>query len=110
MGAKMINAILEEVANEPSKNAKIAILTQHNNNKVLQEVVRLTYDPTVNFFIKKIPAYNATGSMSLDWAIDQLGELSKRNVTGGEAITHLTLVLNSLTTSDAKVIANAANL
>ena len=101
----MINAILEEVANEPSKNAKIAILTKHKDNKVLQEVVRLTYDPTVNFFIKKIPAYNATGSMSLDWAIDQLSELSKRNVTGGEAITHLTLVLNSLTASNAKVIA-----
>ena len=105
MGVQMINAILEEVANEPSKNAKIAILTRHKDNAVLQEVVRLTYDPTVNFFIKKIPAYNATGSMSLDWAIDQLGELSKRNVTGGEAITHLTLVLNSLTASNAKVIA-----
>ena len=101
----MINAILEEVANEPSKNAKIAILTKHKDNDVLQEVIRLAYDPTVNFYIKKIPAYTATGSMSLDWAIDQLGELSKRNVTGGEAITHLTLVLNSLTVSDAKVLA-----
>ena len=30
----MINAILEEVANEPSKNAKIAILTKHKDNDV----------------------------------------------------------------------------
>jgi DNA ligase-1 len=100
-----VKQILDLVANDPSKNAKIAILTANKDNKDLQEVCRLAYDPTVNFYLKKIPAYNATGSMSLDWAIDQLGELSSRRVTGGEGIAHLTLVLNSLTADDAEVLA-----
>ena len=107
----MINAILEEVANEPSKNAKIAILTQHKDNKVLQEVVRLAYDPTVNFFIKKIPTYKQIGTtdISLTEAISQLGLLSSRQVTGTAGINHLQNILNNLPEEKAKVIAKVVD-
>jgi DNA ligase-1 len=108
----MINAILEEVANEPSKNAKIAILTQHKDNDVLQEVVRLTYDPTVNFFIKKIPAYTPRGTADneghsqLDFALFNLvREVASRNYTGNKAIEYVTQLLERLTVEDAKVLA-----
>ena len=107
----MINAILEEVANEPGKNAKIAILTKHKDNKVLQEVIRLAYDPTVNFYIKKIPAYKQIGTtdITLTEAIAQLGQLSTRQVTGSAGISHLQNILNNLPEEKAKVIAKVVD-
>lgn len=108
----MINAILEEVANEPSKNAKIAILTQHKDNKELQEVVRLAYDPTVNFFIKKIPQYETKmriDFMTMSEAFSLLETLSTRQVTGTAGITQLKLILECVSADNAKVIAKVVD-
>ena len=108
----MINAILEEVANEPSKNAKIAILTQHKDNKELQEVVRLAYDPTVNFFIKKIPQYETKmriDFMTMSEAFSLLETLSTRQVTGTAGINQLKLILECVSADNAKVIAKVVD-
>ena len=114
----MINAILEEVANEPSKNAKIAILTKHKDNDVLQEVIRLAYDPTINFFIKKIPAYTpapgavsagdseSAGESALEYALfNILHDIASRKRTGSNAIEYLKSQLERLCAEDAKVLA-----
>jgi len=114
----MINAILEEVANEPSKNAKIAILTKHKDNDVLQEVIRLAYDPTINFFIKKIPAYTpapgavsagdseSAGESALEYALfNILNDIASRKRTGSNAIEYLKSQLERLCAEDAKVLA-----
>jgi DNA ligase-1 len=102
-----VNQILELVAATPSKNEKIAILAKHKDNAVLQEVIRLTYDPTVNFFIKKIPTYKQidTTDITLTEAIAQLSLLSSRQVTGNIAIMHLQNILSNLPEEKAKVIA-----
>lgn len=108
----MINAILEEVANEPSKNAKIAILTRHKDNKELQEVVRLAYDPTVNFFIKKIPQYETKmriDFMTMSEAFSLLEMLSTRQVTGTAGINQLKLILECVSADNAKVIAKVVD-
>jgi hypothetical protein len=96
--------ILEDLAANPSRNYKIAKLQEHVNNKVLREVVRLALDPFTQFYIRKIPKYEATGSGCLMHAIDQLFELSSRIVTGNAAIEHLTQVLTSLSPKNAKVL------
>jgi hypothetical protein len=96
--------ILEDLAANPSRNYKIAKLQEHENNKVLREVVRLALDPFTQFYIRKIPKYEATGSGCLLHAMDQLFELSSRTVTGNAAIEHLTQVLESLSPTNAKVL------
>lgn len=96
--------ILEDLAANPSRNYKIDKLTEHKDNKVLREVVRLALDPFTQFYIRKIPKYEATGSGCLMTAMDQLFELSSRLVTGHAAIEHLTQVLTSLSPKNAKVL------
>jgi len=96
--------ILEDLAANPSRNYKIAKLQEHENNKVLREVVRLALDPFTQFYIRKIPAYEATGSGCLLTAMDSLFELSNRLVTGNAGVEHLTQILTSLSPKNAKVL------
>lgn len=96
--------ILEDLAANPSRNYKIDKLNEHKDNRVLREVVRLALDPFTQFYIRKIPKYEATGSECLMQAMDKLFELSSRIVTGNAAIEHLTQVLTSLSPKNAKVL------
>ena len=96
--------ILEDLAANPSRNYKIAKLQEHEHNKVLREVVRLALDPFTQFYIRKIPAYEATGSGCLLQAMDGLFELSNRLVTGNAGVEHLTRILTSLSPKNAKVL------
>lgn len=96
--------ILEDLAANPSRNYKIDKLTEHKDNQVLREVVRLALDPFTQFYIRKIPKYEATGSDSLVQAMDKLFELSSRTLTGHAGIEHLTQVLTSLSPKNAKVL------
>lgn len=105
---KSVFDILKEVASTTSHNEKKAILTKHKDNKDLKEVIRLAYDPFINFYIRKIPNYNLlhkkNDSYNLRWGLESLDELSTRTVTGNEAISHLLDVLNALHKEDADVI------
>ena len=102
----MINAILLQLAAEPSKNAKIDILKQHLNNETLKQVLKLALDPTINFYIKKIPAFvPSTGAQyTLADMLPQLEQLSSRKVTGNDAIDFLANMLCMVNKDDAEVI------
>jgi ATP-dependent DNA ligase len=104
MGLMEVYDILEDLAANPSRNYKIDLLKQHENNRLLREVVRLALDPFTQFYIRKIPKYEATGSGCLMAAMDQLFELSSRAITGNAAIEHLTQVLESLSPTNAMVL------
>lgn len=104
MGVMEVFDILEDLAANPSRNYKIAKLEEHKSNDVLREVVRLALDPFTQFYIRKIPKYEATGSDSLVQAMDKLFELSSRSLTGHAGIEHLTQVLTSLSPKNAKVL------
>ena len=104
MGVMEVFDILEDLAANPSRNYKIAKLEEHKSNDVLREVVRLALDPFTQFYIRKIPKYEATGSDSLVQAMDKLFELSSRTLTGHAGIEHLTQVLTSLSPKNAKVL------
>lgn len=99
--------ILEQVANDPSKNNKIAILTANKDNATLQTVCRLAYDPTVNFYLKQIPnAVKYDGTLSLDVALHRMErDLATRYFTGNEAREYLKINLESLSEDDATVLA-----
>jgi len=100
----MIYDIIQEVKADSSKNAKIEILNKHVDNELLQKALVACYSPNVQYYIRKIPDYTASGSGSLDAAIDALGKLTSREVTGHDAVDHLTNVLESLSAEDAHII------
>ena len=100
-----INAFLNYLASDNSRNFKIAELEKHSNDGMLRQIVALALDPFTNFYIRKIPKYECTGNdYSLDWAIGELYRLSSRELTGNAAIDRLSHVLSMLSSDDAKVI------
>ena len=100
----MIYTILEGLALNSSRNAKIDLLKSHEDNLLLKKVISLALDPYITFNIKKIPEYTSTDNQSLESVLNKLDELSSRRVTGNKAIDHLTDILSSVSSSDAKVI------
>ena len=102
----MINTIIESIANTPSKNAKIAILKEHKDNELLREVLVAALDPTINYYIKKIPEF-VSGQKPVNdlwWALTELTRLQDRTVTGNNAISFLQSVLEQISVEDSKVI------
>jgi hypothetical protein len=99
-----INTFLNDLASNASRNYKIEQLQKNVDNEVLRNVVRLALDPFTQFYQRKIPKYTATGGGCLVKAIDDLYDLSSRNVTGNAAIQRLTEILSGLDSCNAKVI------
>ena len=102
-----LNKFFESLAANASRNFKIEQLELNRNNETLREVVRLALDPFTQFYQRKIPAYTRDpkfNTMTLGFALNQLCELSNRNVTGNAAIEFLRNLLSSLDPDDAKVI------
>jgi len=105
-----MESIFMALAATSSRLEKEAILKQHYADTTFQRVLFLALDPYTQFYIRKIPTYtNATvnytkGTMSLEGALDNLSNIINRVVTGNAAIHHLKIILESVTTDDAKVI------
>jgi ATP-dependent DNA ligase len=100
-----VSEILNECASDNGRLFKIDVLEQHKNDELLQRVLKATLDPYTQYYIRKIPEYNMKEEMkTLDWALDNLTQLSSRDKTGNEAIGHLKNILGRLEESDGEVI------
>jgi hypothetical protein len=101
-----INEFLNHLASNASRNYKLEKLRENASNETLREVVRLALCPFTQFYQRKIPKYEQTykTTFGLEWALDELYKFSSRELTGNKAIEHLTYVLSSLTSDNAKVI------
>ena len=101
-----LNELFETLASNNSRLFKTDMLKKHASNDTLKKVMFLALDPFTNFYIRKIPAYvpNQGEGVSLDFALDSLGDLSKRLVTGNAGITHLKSNLEAVSAADAKVL------
>jgi len=100
-----INAFLNDLAANPSRNYKIEQLEKHVNNETLREVVRLALCPFTQFYQRKIPKYTCDGTnANIESILPALYDLSSREVTGNAAIEYLRMLLSSLNEDDAKVL------
>jgi hypothetical protein len=100
-----INAFLNDLAANPSRNYKIEQLEKHVNNETLREVVRLALCPFTQFYQRKIPHYTCDGTnANIEAVLPALYDLSAREVTGNAAIEYLRMLLSSLNEDDAKVL------
>lgn len=109
MDTKTIYEILEEVAATSSKNEKEAILKTYSDNEVLKEVFRLTYSPTIKYYInsKTFPVgWEHEDSMNTSWdpVFETLNQIYSREVTGHDAIDLVMCTLNSVDFQTADVM------
>jgi len=101
------NNLFEQLANNPSRNFKIDLLTKYSGDKTLKKIIFLALDPFTQFYIRKIPKYSPAKNEqadSLDSVLDSLYILSTRQATGNAGIEFLTNLLSVLTEDDAKVL------
>lgn len=101
------NKLFNNLADNPSRNYKQHILEVNINDELLKKIIKLTLDPFINFYIKKIPSYTTNelkDKLDLESAIDSLSNLSNRLVTGNAAFFYLQEILSSLSPDDALVI------
>jgi hypothetical protein len=100
-----INAFLNDLAANPSRNYKIEQLEKHVDNETLREVVRLALCPFTQFYQRKIPKYTCDGTnANIESILPALYDLTSREVTGNAAIEYLRMLLSSLNEDDAKVL------
>ena len=101
----MLN-ILDALASDNSRNAKIAILEANKNNTLLRDFFKLSLDPMITFGIKKIPEFVNSGvnSNDLPVAFSAIGKLANRELTGNAAIDFLSGMLSNMDASDAEVL------
>lgn len=102
----MIKEILDEIASVSGKIDKRTILGVHSDNELLKEVIYQAHSPRVKFYIKQIPEPNriTRDFITLKEAIDGLGKLSSRELTGQAGVNHLAMILGGLTPDDRYVI------
>jgi len=103
-----IKEIFDEITATGGDKAKMAVLTKYADNETLKRVLYLCKSKRVKFYIKQIPDYVKDTfelNMPLDQALDTLvNVISKRLVTGSDAIAVLSSLLNSVTNDDAYII------
>lgn len=102
-----ILSILNELASISGSNDKLATLKRYagsEHGQLLADVLRLTYDKSYNFYIKKIPDHCPSGMRDLAWGLDELSVLYTRAKTGNEGIAHLAGILSMVSDDDAEVI------
>ena len=100
-----IKAIFDEISSEPGSNKKMEILASYKANSLLERVLYLANSKRIKFYIKQIPAYTTTGkNIPLKDVIEKLTELSKRKVSGNDAVVFLAHLLGSVTKEDAYII------
>lgn len=101
-----IHKILTALSADNSRLTKEAILKKNQSNETLKAVMLASLNPLINYYIRKIPPYTPVqkGAESLEWALEQLNDLSSRKVTGNAGIDHLRTILSSLNKEDAEVI------
>ena len=104
--ASNILSILTRLETASGRLEKEAILKQNSDNKLLKETFRLALDPTINFYIKKVPEPILSSNVnSLEQALDMLEtHLASRRFRGHEAVRQLAYTLGGLETADQEVI------
>ncbi len=98
--------IINELTATASTLEKQAILTRHKDNEKLKLLFLWTYNPMVNYYIKKLPDNKTAGKGSLndDNMFDEFGtllvELNDRVITGHDAIEQTQEFLSHLNEVD----------
>lgn len=108
---KKVVEIIKELRSTSSRNEKETILLANKDNEILKEVFYLAYDPSINFYIKKVPDCKANNVNwepinNNDQIFDELKTIYSREVTGNAAIEYLVCLLRTVDSEVAELICN----
>jgi len=110
MNSNKIFTLIENIALEPGKNAKIQML-KDSKCDLLEKVLKYAYDPTINFGINKIdyPTTNEErelcGFLSTSSDVwELLNKLANRELTGNAARSMITSMLHRLNKDSAELL------
>lgn len=96
MNSSQLYDLIELIAATPKKTEKERLLKESDCPE-LRRVLKAAYDPTLNYYIKKVPSsgvYQNENFSDLTWLM--LDSLAKREVTGNEALDNLEATLDFL--------------
>ena len=113
---KTISEIINELNQENGSNYKMEVLKKHKDNKLLQKVLKMTYDKVTYTYgitmknIKYTPESMRDINVNLEDALDVLEQFFvTREWTGNKAIQALTNLLSKLSKDDAEVLEKVIN-
>lgn len=98
-----VYSVMNLLETTSGRNDKIEILKDNASNSVLQDAIHRALSPYIQYNIRKIPKYTATGTKDVAWFISHLDQFSERKVTGNAAIQLLTELLSSMDPDSAIV-------
>lgn len=101
-----VHDVVKMLENEPSKNAKLALLKEHKNDD-LREFFYLALEPTVIFYIKKIPAFEPDSKMItslMDATYKMVNNIANRKLTGHAASDFIADLLCRLSAEEAEML------
>ena len=95
-------------------NDKVVLLKEYLEDDLFSKVVELTYNPIINFYVKKFDTdftdSNGSEKGSLDYALDELiSKLASRDITGNSAIELVEQLYSNLSISDREVFKMVLN-
>jgi hypothetical protein len=101
-----VSSIISGLCATNSRLEKEAILQKNCDNQLLKDAFRLALDPTLNFYIKKVPEPIASSMVSSLADVLKMLEtdLATRRVRGGEAQRRVAYALGSLEPDDQEVV------
>ena len=100
-----VKSILDDIASTSSRLEKEAFLRGEENNNELWAVVKATYDPFTQYYVRDVVEvednpYEPLQAMGIFEAIAHLGFLSRREKTGHDARNYVARVYEALNDDD----------
>jgi len=99
--------IINEIQNTSSINKKVEIIKRNKDNVIFTEILRLTYDPNLNFYLRDVDI-NTLGfdDINENWHVvkNLFDALSCRMVTGNTARTLAEEVISKFNEDSQKII------
>lgn len=101
-----IYGIIKQLENTGSTKEKQDILADHKEDVLLKEVFRLTYSPTINFYMKRDlhPTYSGQCLLDLEEILLALEKVSSRKLTGNAAIEYVESLLGNTSDYNSYII------
>ena len=105
-----VKKILDEIASDNSRLHKESVLLREQSNEDLQNVVRATYDPFTQYYVREYRPVDENmcdpiAFAGISDAIKELGVLSRREKTGDEARHYLARIWENLSADETEVLA-----
>lgn len=101
--------IIKSLQNAQGSLAKQAILMQHKDNELLKSFMKATYDPSINYYQKKVPYKNSAYAPGMYWwDVDTIEEIvqtfSGRLLTGKQAKYKLSQIYGYMYSEDQELL------